>query len=92
MFGNVFGFSIGLGLLTAMDTLCTQAIGAGRPKLLGVLLQRSWVVIATLSVPMLLVQGALAEKSACFVVAFTPRPRVGCPDLKRLQPTSPHLT
>ena len=63
VFGNVFGFSIGLGLLTAMDTLCTQAVGAGRPKLLGVLLQRSWLVIILISVPMLLIQGCLAQKS-----------------------------
>eukprot|EP00948_MAST-09A_sp_MAST-9A-sp1_P002560 g2560.t1 len=35
MTSNVFGNALGLGLLTAMDALCSQAVGAGNIRILG---------------------------------------------------------
>lgn len=51
MFLNVSGISIGVGLATAMDTLCNQAYGAGRPKKLGIYLQRGCVILGCVCVP-----------------------------------------
>lgn len=51
MFANVTGFSVGIGLCTAMDTLCSQAYGAGKPRVLGLVLQRAIVILAIISLP-----------------------------------------
>ena len=40
MFMNITGISIGLGILSAMDTLCSQAFGINEKKQLGIILQR----------------------------------------------------
>ena len=40
-YSNVTGLSIVLGMVTALDTLATQAHGAENPKLIGVYMQRS---------------------------------------------------
>lgn len=45
--------AIGIGALTALDTLAAQAYGAGRHKLLGVYLQRSLAILAVFSVAVL---------------------------------------
>ena len=51
MLANVTGFSIGIGLLTAFDSLGSQAFGAGNLPRVGVLLQRSFVALASVCVP-----------------------------------------
>ncbi|CBI22677.3 unnamed protein product, partial [Vitis vinifera] len=38
-----FGFMLGMG--SALETLCGQAYGAGQVQLLGVYLQRSWIIL-----------------------------------------------
>ncbi|RVX01880.1 Protein detoxification 35 [Vitis vinifera] len=38
-----FGFMLGMG--SALETLCGQAYGAGQVHLLGVYLQRSWIIL-----------------------------------------------
>ncbi|XP_044494754.1 protein DETOXIFICATION 34-like [Mangifera indica] len=38
-----FGFLLGMG--SALETLCGQAFGAGQVELLGVYLQRSWIIL-----------------------------------------------
>ncbi|XVF12537.1 hypothetical protein REPUB_Repub08aG0127000 [Reevesia pubescens] len=38
-----FGFMLGMG--SALETLCGQAFGAGQVHLLGVYLQRSWIIL-----------------------------------------------
>ncbi|CDY26602.1 BnaA09g46750D [Brassica napus] len=40
-----FSFGIMLGMGSALETLCGQAFGAGKVSLLGVYLQRSWVIL-----------------------------------------------
>lgn len=54
MTANITGFSVGQGLATALDTLCSQAFtGAEDKKVLGCHLQRSIVVMAIITVPIL---------------------------------------
>ncbi|XP_065876733.1 protein DETOXIFICATION 29-like [Euphorbia lathyris] len=45
----IAGFSFGamLGMGSALETLCGQAFGAGQIDMLGVYLQRSWVILGT---------------------------------------------
>ncbi|XP_008797000.1 protein DETOXIFICATION 33-like [Phoenix dactylifera] len=40
--GFAFGFLLGMG--SALETLCGQAVGAGQLHMLGVYMQRSWVI------------------------------------------------
>ncbi|KAF5740183.1 putative multidrug resistance pump [Tripterygium wilfordii] len=46
-----FGFL--LGMASALETLCGQAYGAGRYHLLGIYLQRSWIVLFSCSILLL---------------------------------------
>ncbi|XP_047309269.1 protein DETOXIFICATION 33-like [Impatiens glandulifera] len=43
--GFAFGFMLGMG--SALETLCGQAFGAGQINMLGVYMQRSWVILLT---------------------------------------------
>ncbi|KAL9244176.1 hypothetical protein vseg_017979 [Gypsophila vaccaria] len=38
-------FGVMLGMASALETLCGQAFGAGKYKMLGVYMQRSWVIL-----------------------------------------------
>ncbi|KAH9604558.1 hypothetical protein KSS87_018694 [Heliosperma pusillum] len=38
-------FGVMLGMASALETLCGQAFGAGKIKMLGVYMQRSWVIL-----------------------------------------------
>ena len=49
-FMNLCGLSIGIGLSTAMDTLCSQAYGAGETEKMGVYLQTGVIILAVLSI------------------------------------------
>ncbi|GAB2271367.1 Protein DETOXIFICATION 27 [Dionaea muscipula] len=40
-----FNFGLLLGMASALETLCGQAFGAKRPDMLGIYLQRSWIVL-----------------------------------------------
>ncbi|KAJ3127755.1 hypothetical protein HK098_005872 [Nowakowskiella sp. JEL0407] len=52
MFINVSGYAIGIGMATALDTLCSQSYtGSSDPFALGKHLQRSIVIMALLSIP-----------------------------------------
>ncbi|KAL3734099.1 hypothetical protein ACJRO7_023449 [Eucalyptus globulus] len=42
-----FAFGVMLGMGSALETLCGQAFGAGRIRMLGVYMQRSWVILLT---------------------------------------------
>ncbi|XP_024023914.1 protein DETOXIFICATION 29 [Morus notabilis] len=45
-----FSFGVMLGMGSALETLCGQAYGAGQIDMLGVYLQRSWVILLTTGV------------------------------------------
>ncbi|KAA8545936.1 hypothetical protein F0562_020613 [Nyssa sinensis] len=40
--GFVYGLMLGMG--SALETLCGQAVGAGQLNMLGIYLQRSWII------------------------------------------------
>lgn len=44
-FYNVFGFSIAIGLCSALDTLCSQAYGANNFRMVGIVLQRGICIL-----------------------------------------------
>ncbi|KAL9275702.1 DETOXIFICATION 33-like protein [Drosera capensis] len=43
--GLAFGVMLGMG--SALETLCGQAFGAGKLRMLGIYMQRSWVILLT---------------------------------------------
>ncbi|OQS00544.1 Multidrug/Oligosaccharidyl-lipid/Polysaccharide (MOP) Flippase Superfamily [Achlya hypogyna] len=51
MFMSITSFSVGIGLSSALDTLCTQAHGAGNTKQFGVYFQSSHLGMALILVP-----------------------------------------
>ncbi|KAI3830674.1 hypothetical protein MKX03_005420 [Papaver bracteatum] len=49
------GYGIMLGMGSALETLCGQAYGAGKLKMLGIYLQRSWLILLGTAIPLTLV-------------------------------------
>ncbi|KAF9626249.1 hypothetical protein IFM89_031641 [Coptis chinensis] len=45
-----FSFGVMLGMGSALETLCGQAFGAGQLDMLGIYMQRSWVILNTTAV------------------------------------------
>ncbi|ETV96278.1 hypothetical protein H310_10451 [Aphanomyces invadans] len=54
MYLNLTALSVGIGLATAMDTLCAQAYGAGNLRHIGLYLQTGTVVLGAAFVPIFL--------------------------------------
>ncbi|XP_071927442.1 protein DETOXIFICATION 29-like [Coffea arabica] len=52
--GFAFGMMLGMG--SALETLCGQAFGAGQLNMLGVYMQRSWVILNAAALVLMLVQ------------------------------------
>ncbi|KAL6047359.1 ethionine resistance protein [Balamuthia mandrillaris] len=51
MYCNALGFSLIIGLLSALDTLCSQAFGAQSYHRVGLVLQRAIVILMLLCIP-----------------------------------------
>ncbi|PIA55610.1 hypothetical protein AQUCO_00700133v1 [Aquilegia coerulea] len=45
-----FAFGIMLGMASALETLCGQAVGAGQLNMLGIYMQRSWIITGVTAV------------------------------------------
>ena len=72
MSANITGYAIYQGLATSLDTLCAQAYGSGRKKLVGLQMQRMIYFLWTLTIPIGIVW-MLADK---VLLALVPEPRV----------------
>ncbi|PWZ28100.1 Protein DETOXIFICATION 34 [Zea mays] len=79
-----FGFLLGMG--SALETLCGQAFGAGQVSMLGVYMQRSWIILAAsaalltplyvYAAPLLRLLGqdpAMAAAAGDFTIAIIPQ-------------------
>ena len=51
MSANITGYAIYQGLATSLDTLCAQAYGSGRKKLVGLQMQRMTFFLWTITIP-----------------------------------------
>ncbi|KAL3501140.1 hypothetical protein ACH5RR_035589 [Cinchona calisaya] len=51
-----FAFGIMLGMGSALETLCGQAFGAGQLNMLGVYMQRSWVILGSTAFVLMFIQ------------------------------------
>lgn len=72
MTANITGYAIYQGLATSLDTLCAQAYGSGRKKLVGLQMQRMTFFLWAISVPIAVVW-LLADK---ILLALVPEPAV----------------
>ncbi|XP_068338704.1 protein DETOXIFICATION 16-like [Pyrus communis] len=54
-FANVTGFSVLLGMGSALETLCGQAYGAKQYRMLGVHMQKAMLILLAVSIPLSLV-------------------------------------
>ncbi|SCU88030.1 LADA_0E07734g1_1 [Lachancea dasiensis] len=61
MTANIFGFAAIQGLCTCLDTLCSQAYGAGNKHLVGILLQRCAIITLIFFTPVLCVWWFFSE-------------------------------
>jgi multidrug resistance protein, MATE family len=55
MTANITGYAIYHGLATSLDTLCAQAYGSGKKKLVGLNLQRMVLFLWTITIPIAIV-------------------------------------
>lgn len=74
-FVNLTGVSLGIGLATAMDTLCSQAYGAGKPGSMGTYLQTGTIVLAALAG----IVGVIFYNAASILLALGQPPDVAIP-------------
>ncbi|OGM49219.1 putative MATE efflux family protein subfamily [Aspergillus bombycis] len=51
MSANITGYAVYQGLATSLDTLCSQAYGSGRKKLVGLQMQKMVFFLCTITVP-----------------------------------------
>lgn len=63
MWSNVSGVSFASGLMSAVETLCSQANGAGNFRRVGLVLQRGLLILTVFSVAVAFVWSFLTEKA-----------------------------
>ncbi|GJN17560.1 hypothetical protein PR202_gb04638 [Eleusine coracana subsp. coracana] len=80
--GLAFGLLLGMG--SALETLCGQAVGAGQTHMLGVYMQRSWIICVATS--LLLLPLYISSRPRCSACSASPRPSPPC----RAQPRLGH--
>ena len=68
------GFTVGFGIATAMDTLCSQAFGANNKKGIGLILQRALLIELLLCIPI----GALWIFAEPILLRLQQQPEVAC--------------
>ncbi|XP_039159991.1 protein DETOXIFICATION 29 [Eucalyptus grandis] len=81
-----FSFGVMLGMGSALETLCGQAYGAGQIDMLGIYMQRSWVILNTTAVALCLLYifaakllrligqtEAISEEAGMFAVWMIPQ-------------------
>lgn len=54
-FATVTGFSLFMGMASALDTLCGQSYGAKQYHMLGIYMQRAMVILMVVSIPLALI-------------------------------------
>ncbi|RWR90834.1 protein DETOXIFICATION 16 isoform X1 [Cinnamomum micranthum f. kanehirae] len=64
-FATVTGFSLLLGMGSALDTLCGQAYGANQYRLLGVYMQRAIFVLIIVSIPLSVIWAYMGSILVC---------------------------
>ncbi len=67
MSANITGYAIYQGLATSLDTLCSQAYGSGRKKLVGLQMQRMVFFLWVISIPIAIIW-LLADKILIIIV------------------------
>ncbi|RMZ90373.1 hypothetical protein DV736_g2411, partial [Chaetothyriales sp. CBS 134916] len=67
MTANITGFAIYQGLATSLDTLCAQAYGSGRKKLVGLQMQRMVFFLWVITIPIAIIW-LLADKLLLLIV------------------------
>ena len=72
MTANITGYAVYQGLATSLDTLCAQAYGSGKRKLVGLQMQRMTYFLWTITLPIAIVW-LLADK---ILLAIVPEPAV----------------
>ncbi|KAK3677471.1 hypothetical protein LTR37_021531, partial [Vermiconidia calcicola] len=72
MTANITGYAIYQGLATSLDTLCAQAYGSGRKKLVGLQMQRMTFFLWVITVPIAIIW-LLADR---ILLAIVPEPAV----------------
>ncbi|ETI20784.1 hypothetical protein G647_07126 [Cladophialophora carrionii CBS 160.54] len=72
MSANITGYALYQGLATSLDTLCAQAYGSGRRKLVGLQMQRMIYFLWTITLPIAIIW-IFAEN---ILIAIVPEPEV----------------
>ena len=72
MSANITGYAVYQGLATSLDTLCAQAYGSGRKKLVGLQMQRMTYFLWTITLPIAIIW-LLADK---ILLVLVPEPAV----------------
>nr|POE79650.1 ethionine resistance-conferring protein 1 [Quercus suber] len=72
MSANITGYAIYQGLATSLDTLCAQAYGSGRKKLVGLQMQRMVYFLWAITIPIAIIWWFAED----ILLALTPEPVV----------------